>query len=148
MKIIALYMLIAPTMILGLTALAVITRAGVAGLITNRGAHGFTEIAFAYASAFANNGQSMAGLSVNSLFYNITTAIAMLAGRYGLAALALSLAGRLAQLSRRPRSSGTMPSDGFPFGVLLFGTALFVGALSFLPALALGPIAEYFSVRP
>jgi K+-transporting ATPase ATPase A chain len=147
MKIIALYTLIAPVTVLALTALAVVTKAGLGGLTTNTGPHGFTEILFAYASAFANNGQSMAGLSANNIFYNTTTIIAMLAGRYALAVLALSLAGRFAAMSRRPPSLGTMPSDGFVFGVLLAGTALLLGALNFLPALALGPIVEHFSIH-
>ncbi len=147
MKIIALYTLIAPVTVLALTALAVVTKAGLGGLTTNTGPHGFTEILFAYASAFANNGQSMAGLSANNIFYNTTTIIAMLAGRYALAVLALSLAGRFAAMSRRPPSPGTMPSDGFVFGVLLAGTALLLGALNFLPALALGPIVEHFSIH-
>jgi len=147
MKIIAIYTLIAPVTVLTLTALAVVTKAGLAGLTTNTGPHGFTEILFAYASTFANNGQSMAGLSTNNIFYNTTTIIAMLAGRYILAGLALSLAGRFAAMSRRPPSPGTMPSDGFVFGVLLAGTALLLGALNFLPALALGPIVEHFSMH-
>ena len=147
MKIIAIYTLIAPVTVLALTAVAVVTKAGLAGLTTNTGPHGFTEILFAYASAFANNGQSMAGLSANNIFYNTTTIIAMLAGRYALAVLALSLAGRFAAMSRRPPSPGTMPSDGFVFGVLLAGTALLLGALNFLPALALGPIVEHFSIH-
>ena len=146
MKIIAIYTLIAPVTVLALTALAVVTKA-VAGLTTNTGPHGFTEILFAYTSAFANNGQSMAGLSANNIFYNTTTIIAMLAGRYALAVLALSLAGRFAAMSRRPPSPGTMPSDGFVFGVLLAGTALLLGALNFLPALALGRIVEHFSIH-
>jgi potassium-transporting ATPase potassium-binding subunit len=148
MKIIAIYTLIAPVTVLALTALAVVTKSGLAGLTTNTGPHGFTEILFGYASAFANNGQSMAGLSTNNIFYNTTTIIAMLAGRYALAVLALSLAGRFAAMSRRPPSPGTMPSDGFVFGVLLAGTALLLGALNFLPALALGPIVEHFSIHP
>jgi len=147
MKIIAVHTLVAPVVVLALTAVAVVTKPGLAGLTTNDGPHGFTEILFAYASAFANNGQSMAGLSANSVFYNTTTIIAMLAGRYILAVLALSLAGRFAAMSRRPASSGTMPSDGFVFGVLLAGTALLLGALNFLPALALGPIVEQFSMH-
>jgi potassium-transporting ATPase potassium-binding subunit len=147
MKIIAVYTLVAPVVVLALTALAVVTKPGLAGLTTNSGPHGFTEILFAYASAFANNGQSMAGLSANNIFYNTTTIIAMLAGRYVLAVLALSLAGRFAAMSRRPPSPGTMPSDGFVFGVLLAGTALLLGALNFLPALALGPIVEHFSIH-
>jgi potassium-transporting ATPase potassium-binding subunit len=148
MKIIAVYTLVGPVTVLALTALAVITKAGCAGLTTNAGAHGFTEILFAYASAFANNGQSMAGLSANNIFYNTTTIVAMLTGRYVLAVLALALAGRFAAASRRSPSRGAMPSDGVTFGVLLTGTALFVGALNFLPALALGPIVEHFSMHP
>jgi potassium-transporting ATPase potassium-binding subunit len=148
MKIVALYTLVGPVTVLALTALAVVTKPGLAGLTTNAGPHGFTEILFAYASAFANNGQSMAGLSANNVFYNTTTIIAMLAGRFILAVLALSLAGRFAAMSRRAPSLGTMPSDGFVFGVLLTGTALLLGALNFLPALALGPIVEHFSIHP
>jgi K+-transporting ATPase ATPase A chain len=148
MKIIAVYTLVGPVTVLALTALAVITNAGRAGLTTNAGAHGFTEILFAYASAFANNGQSMAGLSANNIFYNITTIVAMLAGRYVSAVLALALAGRFAAVSRRAPSRGAMPSDGITFGVLLTGTALLVGALNFLPALAMGPVVEHFSMRP
>jgi K+-transporting ATPase ATPase A chain len=146
MKIIA--MLVGPITVLALTALAVITNAGRAALTTNAGAHGFTEILFAYASAFANNGQSMAGLSANNIFYNITTIVAMLMGRYVLAVLALALAGRFAAASRRAPSRGAVPADGMTFGVLLTGTALLVGALNFLPALAMGPIVEHFSMHP
>ena len=148
MKIIAVYMLVGPVTVLVLTALAVITKAGCAGLTTNAGAHGFTEILFAYASAFANNGQSMAGLSANNAFYNTTTIVAMLMGRYVLAVLALALAGRFAAASRRSPSRGAMPCDGVTFGVLLTGTALLVGALNFFPALAMGPIVEHFSMHP
>jgi potassium-transporting ATPase potassium-binding subunit len=148
MKIIAVYTLVGPVTVLALTALAVVTKAGCAGLTTNTGAHGFTEILFAYASAFANNGQSMAGLSPNNIFYNTTTIVAMLTGRYVLAVLALALAGRFAAASRRSPSRGAMPSDGITFGVLLTGTALLLGALNFLPALALGPIVEHFSMHP
>jgi potassium-transporting ATPase potassium-binding subunit len=89
----------------------------------------------------------MASLSANNIFCNATTIIAMLAGRYILAVLALSLAGRFAAMTRRPPSPGTMPSDGVTFGVLLTGTALLVGALNFFPALAMGPIVEHFSMH-
>ena len=146
MKIIAAYTLLGPATVLVLTALAVMTSAGQAGLTTNTGTHGFTEIFFAYASALANNGQNMAGLNANSVFYNVTTILAMLVGRWGLAILALALAGRFAATSRRPSSTGTVPSDGLQFGVLLAATALLVGALNFLPALALGPLLEHFSM--
>jgi K+-transporting ATPase ATPase A chain len=148
MKIIALYTLLGPITVLLMTAFAVVTDAGRAGLTTNIGSHGFTEILFAYASAFANNGQTMAGLSANNIFYNTTTMITMLAGRFGLAVLALALAGRFAAASRRPVGAGTVRSDGVLFGVLLAGTAVLVTALNFLPALALGPILEHFSMHP
>ena len=137
-----LYALLTPKVILVLTGLAIATNAGRAGLTTNAGTRGFTEIIFAYASSMANNGQNMAGLNANGVFYNLTTALAMLAGRFGLAALALALAGRFAAQRRWPSTAGTLPSDSVTFGALLLGTILLVGALSFLPALALGPIAE------
>lgn len=140
---IALYALLTPMVVLILTGVAVIARAGRAGLVTNTGPHGFTEILFAYASCMANNGQAMAGLNANTVFYNVTTVIAMLAGRFGLAALALALAGRFALQRRLPLTSGTLPSDTPTFGALVFGTVLLVGALCFFPALALGPIVEF-----
>ena len=148
MKIIAVYTLVAPVTMLSLTAIAVVTKPGLAGLTTNTGAHGFTEILFAYASCFANNGQTMASLNANNLFYNMTTIVAMLAGRYALAILALALAGRFASMSRRPPGPGTLASDTITFGILLAGTALLLGALSYLPALSLGPIVEHFSMHP
>ena len=141
---IALYALLTPMVVLLLSSIAVVTNAGRAGLVTNSGPRGFTEILFAYASCMANNGQTMAGLNANSLFYNVTTVIAMLAGRYGLAALALALAGRFAAQRRWPTTAGTLPIDTPTFGALVFGTILLGGALSFLPALALGPIVEFF----
>ena len=91
----------------------------------------------------ANNGQNMAGLNANSAFYNITTIPAMMAGRFVLAALALELAGRFARQGRKAETIGTLPSDTITFGILVLGTVLLIGALSFLPVLALGPIAEY-----
>jgi K+-transporting ATPase ATPase A chain len=91
----------------------------------------------------ANNGQALAGLNANSIFYNATTVIAMLAGRYGLAALALTLAGRFAAQRLLPSSLGSLPNDRPTFGALVFGTILLGGALCFLPALALGPIMEF-----
>jgi K+-transporting ATPase ATPase A chain len=137
-----LYALLTPAVVLVLTGLALATNAGRAGLVTNGGPRGFTEALFAYASSMANNGQTMASLNANSVFYNLTTAIAMLAGRFGLAALALALAGRFAAQRRWPTTVGTLPSDSAMFAALVLGTILLVGALSFLPVLALGPIAE------
>ncbi len=140
---IALYALLTPMVVLVLTAIAIATSAGQAGLVTNSGPRGFTEIIFAYASCMANNGQTMAGLNANSVFYNLTTTIAMLAGRFGLAALALALAGRFAAQRRLPTTAGTLPSDTPTFGALVFGAILLLGGLCFFPALALGPIAEF-----
>ncbi|MGA3029004.1 MAG: potassium-transporting ATPase subunit KdpA [Bryobacteraceae bacterium] len=141
---IALYALLTPMVVLALTGIAVVTRAGLAGLTANSGPRGFTEIVFAYASCMANNGQTMASLNANSVFYNVTTTLAMLAGRYGLGVLALALAGRFAAQRRTPTTAGTLPSDTPTFGALVFGTILLVGALCFFPALALGPIVEFF----
>ncbi len=141
-RLVVLYALLTSKIVLLLTALALATNAGRAGLVTNDGARGFTEVLFAYASSMANNGQNMAGLNANSVFYNVTTAVAMLAGRIGLAALAMALAGRFAAQRHWTTTTGTLPSDSVMFGILLLGTILLVGALSFLPALALGPLAE------
>jgi potassium-transporting ATPase potassium-binding subunit len=141
-KLIAWYTLLTPMVVSLLTAWAIAAGAGRAGLTTNDGAHGFTEVLFAYASCMANNGQTMAGLSANSPFYNLTTAIAMAAGRFGLAALALALAGRFAAQPRAPETIGSMPCDTPTFGVLVLGSVILVGALCFLPALVLGPVAD------
>jgi K+-transporting ATPase ATPase A chain len=142
-KLITLYTLAGPVVIMMLTAIGVATSAGRAGLTTNGGPHGFTEILFAYASCVANNGQSFAGLSANSPFYNTTTGIAMMVGRFGLAIPALALAGRFATQRRRPVTQGTFPTDSLSFAILLLGTALIIGGLSYYAALALGPIMEH-----
>jgi K+-transporting ATPase ATPase A chain len=146
LKLIMLYTLAAPATVLILTAFAVATPAGLAGLTTNRGAHGFSEILCAFTSAFANNGLSFAGLSVNNLFYNLTTALAMFVGRFGLAIPALALAGRFVRQGRRPATAGTLPTDSFAFAGIVVAAALLLGALSYLPALALGPVVEHFLI--
>jgi K+-transporting ATPase ATPase A chain len=117
--------------------------AGPAGLTTNGGPHGLTSIAFAYTSSFANNGQSFAGLSTNSAFYNYTTAVAMLAGRFLLTLPALALAGRFAEQRRRAITSGSLPTDGGLFAVFLIAMILLVAGLNFLPLLCLGPVTEH-----
>jgi K+-transporting ATPase ATPase A chain len=142
-KLVALYALVTPLVVLALTGLASVSDAGRAAQVVNGGPRGFTEILFAYTSCMANNGQNLAGLDANNSFYNLTTAVAMLAGRFVLAALALALAGRLAAQGRKEVTVGTLPSDTVTFGVLVLGTLLLVGALCFLPALALGPIADH-----
>lgn len=141
-KMIMLYALAAPLFILPMTAIAVSSRLGLSGLTTNTGPHGFTEILFAYASCFANNGQSFAGLSTNTLFYNLTTSLAMLAGRFALAIPALLFAGLFARQRITPSSSGTLPTHSLTFGVLLVACLTIMVALNYLPALALGPILE------
>ncbi len=146
MKLITLYTIALPFTVLLLAALALVTKAGLAGP-GNDGPHGFSEILYAYTSCFANNGQSFGGLSANTPFYNVTTAIAMMAGRFGLAIPALALAGLLAKQGRRPPTSGTLPTDTLQFASLLVGTAVIVVGLSFLPALALGPVLEHLLVK-
>jgi K+-transporting ATPase ATPase A chain len=147
MKLIALYAIIAPLTILPLAALALVTDAGLAGLTTNKGAHGLSEILVAYTTSMANNGQNFAGLSANTPFYNVTTALAMMAGRFGLAIVALALAGRLAEQPSKPLTEGTLPTDTALFAVLTIAIVLVVGALSYMPVLALGPIVEHLALR-
>jgi K+-transporting ATPase ATPase A chain len=116
---------------------------GLSGLTTNDGIHGFSEILFAFSSSMANNGQTFAGLSANSPFYNALTAVAMLLGRFALGVLALALAGQLALKMKRAPNLGTVQTASPLFGALLIGTIVMMGALNFLPALALGPVAEH-----
>ena len=143
MKLVSLYTLLGPATILILTALAVVTDWGKAGLTTNGGPHGLSEVVFAYTSSLANNGQNFAGLNANTPFYNITTALAMMVGRFGLAIPALALAGRLACQPRRPAGPGTLPTDSLLFVGLVIGTIMIVGGLSYFPVLALGPVVEH-----
>ena len=141
-KMIMLYALAAPLVVLPLTAIAVSTKVGLAGLTINGGPHGFSEILFAYTSCFANNGQSFAGLSANTPFYNLTTVLAMMVGRFGLAIPALAFADLFGRQRSTPTSSGTLPTHSLVFGVLLTTCLVVMVALSYLPALALGPVLE------
>jgi potassium-transporting ATPase potassium-binding subunit len=141
-KLVVIYTLVAPMVVLLLTACAVMTDAGRAGLTTNDGAHGFTEIFFAYTSAVANNGQNLAGLSANSPFYNVTLAVAMMLGRFALAIPALALVGLLAREPRRAAGAGTLPTDSWLFAMVVIGTAILLVGLTYLPALTLGPAIE------
>ena len=141
-KMIMLYALAAPLLILPLSAIAVSTKVGLSGLTVNTGPHGFTGILFAYASSFANNGQNFASLNANTPFYNLTTALAMIVGRFGLAIPALALAALFGRQRATPSSSGTLPTDSFAFGLLLTACLITMVALSYLPALALGPVLE------
>ena len=127
--------------ILGFTAIASVLPAGLAGPL-NTGPHGFSEILYAFSSQTGNNGSAFAGLSGNTPFYNVTGAIAMLIGRYGMIIPILALAGSMAAKRRVAPSLGTFPTTGILWSVLLVGVVVIVGALTFFPALSLGPIVE------
>jgi K+-transporting ATPase ATPase A chain len=138
----ALAVLIDVASILGFTAVSVVHPLGLAGLTTNTGAHGFSEILYQFSSATANNGSAFAGLSGNNLYYNTTGASAMWIGRFLEVIPILALAGALAGKKVVPASAGTFATDRPLFVGLLIGVVLIVGALTFFPALALGPILE------
>jgi len=141
MKMAMLVVLVLGASILGFTAIASVTQAGLAGPL-NPGPHGFSEILYAFSSQTGNNGSAFAGLSGNTPFYNITGALAMLLGRYGMIIPILALAGSMAAKRTVAPSLGTFPTTGPLFGVLIVGVIIIVGALTFFPALALGPIVE------
>ncbi|MDE2365671.1 MAG: potassium-transporting ATPase subunit KdpA [Betaproteobacteria bacterium] len=142
MKMTALALLITPMLVLAGTAIAVTLDGGRAG-IANPGAHGFSEILYAFSSAANNNGSAFAGLSANTPFYNFVLAIAMWFGRFGVIVPVLAIAGSLATKKRIQPGLGTMPTHGPLFVVLLIGTVVLVGALTYVPALALGPVIEH-----
>ena len=129
----------------GLTALAVVLPAGTAA-IQNAGPHGFSEVLYAFTSATANNGSAFAGLSANTIFYNLALAIAMMIGRFAVVVPVLAIAGSLAAKTTLPPSAGTFPTTGGLFIGLLTGIILIVGGLTFFPALSLGPITEHLSM--
>lgn len=142
MKMTAIVILAVPILVLVSSALAVLVQAGRAGML-NPGAHGFSEVLYAFTSAANNNGSAFAGLSANVPFYNVMLAVAMWFGRFLVIVPVLALAGSLAAKPRLAVSPGSMPTHGLLFVVLLIGTVLLVGALNYIPALALGPIAEH-----
>jgi potassium-transporting ATPase potassium-binding subunit len=131
-----------PFATLGLTAVACVVEPGLAGL-GNAGPHGFSEILYAYTSAAATNGSAFAGLNANSPFYNLTLALGMFVGRFFVIIPVLALAGSLAAQPVIPRSSGTLPTGGALFVWFLFGVIIIAGGLTYLPAVALGPIVEH-----
>ncbi|WP_295138809.1 potassium-transporting ATPase subunit KdpA [uncultured Reyranella sp.] len=137
--------LCAPLAILGFTALASVIPVGLAGP-ANAGPHGFSEILYAYTSAAGNNGSAFGGLTGNTVFYNGTLAVAMMVGRFAIIIPMLAVAGALASKRKAAISAGTFPTHGGLFVGLLVGAVLIVGGLTFLPALALGPIAEHFAL--
>jgi len=145
MKMTSIAILVTPLLVLGGTAVAVMTDAGRAG-IANPGVHGFTEILYALSSAGNNNGSAFAGLSANTPFYNVLLAVVMWLGRFGVIVPVLAIAGSLAAKKRIAPNEGTMPTHGVLFVVLLIGTVLLVGLLNYVPALALGPVVEHLSL--
>ena len=146
MKMASLVILICPLLVLGGTALAVASCAGRAAIL-DPGAHGFSEVLYAFSSAGNNNGSAFGGLNSASPFFNILLALAMYIGRYWLMIPTLALAGSLAAKKKIPSSAGTMPTHGITFVVLLVGIVVVVGALTFCPALALGPVVEALQGR-
>jgi len=144
-KMASLVILIPPLIILGGTALAVMLDVGKAG-VANPGAHGFSEILYAFSSAVGNNGSAFAGLSANTPFYNTALGFAVWAGRFWLMIPVLALAGSLAAKKRIPVSIGSMSTHTQMFVWLLVGTVLLVGALTFVPAIALGPVIEHLNM--
>jgi len=145
MKMASLVILIAPGIVLIGTAVGVVTAAGTAGIL-NPGIHGFSEVLYAFSSAANNNGSAFAGLSANTPFYNTALGLAMLFGRYWLAIPVLAIAGSLARKKAVPAGPGTLPTGTPLFAGLLVGVVILVGALTFVPALALGPIVEHLTL--
>jgi K+-transporting ATPase ATPase A chain len=117
------------------------------GNVNNGGPHGFSEILYAYASGTGNNGSAFAGITANTPHYNLTLGLAMLIGRFLMIVPLLAMAGSLASKKIVPESSGTFPTDTSLFTWLLIGVVIIVAALTFLPALALGPIVEHFQMN-
>ena len=145
MKMASLVILITPGIVLIGAAVGVVTAAGTAGIL-NPGIHGFSEVLYAFSSAANNNGSAFAGLSANTPFYNTALGLAMLFGRYWLAIPVLAIAGSLARKKIVPVGSGTLPTHTPLFVGLLVGVVILVGALTFVPALALGPIVEHLTL--
>jgi K+-transporting ATPase ATPase A chain len=146
MKLAGIYFLTSSAMMLLLTAVAVSVKQGQAGPL-NAGAHGYSEILYAFTSAGANNGSAFAGLTANTSFYNSALGISMLVARFIPMIAILALAGALVNQKKAPASAGTLPTDSPLFVFFLAGVVIIVGGLTFFPALALGPIAEHFLVH-
>lgn len=142
MKMAAIGVLVMPLVVLFFTGIASVTPMGV-NSIANPGAHGFTEMLYAFTSMVNNNGSAFAGLNANTFFYNVTGSMAILIGRYWIAIPALALAGSLARKKIVPAGLGTLPTHTPLFILLLISVVLILGALTFFPALALGPVVEH-----
>ncbi|MFB6328198.1 potassium-transporting ATPase subunit KdpA [Pantoea deleyi] len=145
MKMTALAILVTPALVLIGTALAMMTDAGRSAM-ANPGIHGFSEVLYAVSSAANNNGSAFAGLSANTPFWNLLLAVCMLLGRFGIIIPVMAIAGAMAVKKVQPVGNGTLPTHGPLFIALLIGTVLLVGALTFIPALALGPVAEHLQL--
>lgn len=145
MKMVSIAILATPLLVLAGTAVAVLAEPGRAGIL-NPGAHGFSEILYAFSSAANNNGSAFAGLSANSPFYNVALGLAMWFGRFAVIVAVLAMAGSLAAKKRIAATGGTLPTHGPLFVTLLIGTVLLVGLLNYVPALALGPVIEHLTL--
>jgi K+-transporting ATPase ATPase A chain len=144
-KMAMLAILVLPLMILGWTAVAAVTPFGVSSL-ANAGPHGFSEMLYLFSSSTGNNGSAFAGITGNTLFYNLAGAVAMFVGRFWMIVPAMAIAGSLAAKKSVPASAGTFPTTGGLFVGLVVGVILIVGGLTFFPALALGPIVEHLAM--
>lgn len=145
MKLVAIVILIHPLLILGFSALAITAQAGLSG-ITNPGYHGLSQVLYEYASSAANNGSGFEGLADNSLFWNVTTGLAMFFGRYIAIAAQLAIAGSMLMKRKVNESIGTLRTDNLTFTIILVFIVYIFAALTFFPALALGPVAEHLSL--
>ncbi|KOY60813.1 potassium-transporting ATPase subunit A [Photorhabdus heterorhabditis] len=145
MKMVALAILVTPTLVLLGTALVISTENGRVGIL-NPSAHGFSEVLYALSSAANNNGSAFAGLSANNLFYNLLLATVIFLGRFGVILPVLAIAGSLVTKKRQPASNGTLPTDSPLFIGLLILTIMLIGALTFIPALILGPVIEHLQI--
>ena len=144
MKLAMLYVLIFPLLILGFAAWAAVAPYGVSSL-ANKGPHGLSEILYAFSSGAGNNGSAFAGLNANTRFWNLALGFDMLAGRFLMIVPALAIAGSMVDKKMVPAGPGTFPTNGALFAALLVGVILIVGALTFFPALSLGPLVEHFA---
>ena len=145
-KMTSIVILVTPMLVLLGTAIAVMTKSGKLG-IANPGAHGFSEVLYALSSAANNNGSAFAGLSANTPFYNNVLSVAMWFGRFAFIVPVLAIAGSLARKKRIDATLGTLPTHAPLFVALLIGTVVLVGALTYVPALALGPVIEHLQLH-
>jgi K+-transporting ATPase ATPase A chain len=144
-KLVAFAIIIHPLLILMFSALALVTKQGIAG-ISNPGFHGLTQIVYQYTSCAANNGSGFEGLGDNTMFWNVTGGVVMFLGRYLSMIILIAVAASLASKKAIPESSGTFRTDNAVFTITLVFIVIIIGALTFLPAVSLGPVAEYLTL--